>query len=51
MSASVMFGGVVLVFVTWLLLISCAWYGRAWHLLGWFIAVVVVLIILWRLQI
>jgi len=49
MSASVMFGGFVLVFVTWLLLISCVWYGWKWHLFGWVVAVVAVLIILWRL--
>lgn len=51
MSISVMFGGFVLVFMVWFLLIYSVWYGTKWHLIGWVVAVVVVLIVLWRLQI
>lgn len=51
MSIFVLFGSVVLVVTFWLCAIWIVHYGTAWHARGLIVAVVVVLIVLWRLQI
>lgn len=51
MSIFVMFGSFVLVLVFWFCVIWSLWYGTVWHVRGLIVAVLVVLIVLWRLQI
>lgn len=51
MSIFSMFGSFVLVVAFWLWFVWSIWYGTIWHVRGLIVAVVVVLIALWRLQI
>lgn len=51
MSIFALFGSVVLVVVFWIWMVWIVNYGTAWHARGLIVAVVVVLIVLWRLQI
>lgn len=46
-----LFGTIMLVYVLWICAIWIVHYGTAWHARGLIVAVVVVLIVLWRLQI